>query len=42
MRVMDGLRDVDRIERADAKPYCLEPEANGRRYLVALQSDGGL
>lgn len=36
------LRDVDRIERVDAKPYCLELEANGRRYLVALQSDGEL
>jgi hypothetical protein len=36
------LRDVDRIARVDAKPYCLELEANGRRYLVALQSDGEL
>ena len=36
------LKDVDRIERVDTKPYCLELEANGRRYLVALQSDGEL
>ncbi|KAF8332462.1 hypothetical protein F5887DRAFT_1077462 [Amanita rubescens] len=36
------LKDVDRIERVDAKPYCLELEANGRRYLVALKSDGEL
>jgi hypothetical protein len=30
------------MERVDIKLYCLELEANGRQYLVALQFDGEL
>ncbi|KAF8627551.1 hypothetical protein AX15_004371 [Amanita polypyramis BW_CC] len=33
------LQDVQRIERVDAKPFCLLLEANNRRYWLSLQND---